>query len=211
MLGVLASLDPLRPGVFVLVLSTERRNAFAFLMGWAVALTLLFVGGFFFLGGADMGRASSQQRTSISVVLLVIGVGLLAVATRRSRRAETEPRALVPDAVRRRLDHLDVRQAGLLGALVQPTTLTIAAALVVARDRSGALSLLVGFAVFAAVSTAALVGLLVYDIRHRDESSGWLQEFVDWIERESPRLVTIASALAGSYLVFDALRSLIGS
>ena len=43
LLGILASLDPLRPVVFVLVLRTRRINALAFLVGWAVALSLLFV------------------------------------------------------------------------------------------------------------------------------------------------------------------------
>ena len=42
-LGVLASLNPLRPAVFVLVLRTQFVNAIALLAGWAVALSLLFI------------------------------------------------------------------------------------------------------------------------------------------------------------------------
>ena len=42
-LGLVAALDPLRPVLFVLVLRTQLVNAIAFLAGWTLALSLLFV------------------------------------------------------------------------------------------------------------------------------------------------------------------------
>jgi hypothetical protein len=47
-LGLLASLDPLRPAVFVMVLRPEqaRVNAISFLIGWSLALAALFSIGF---------------------------------------------------------------------------------------------------------------------------------------------------------------------
>jgi hypothetical protein len=171
LLGFLASLDPLRPVVFVLVLRTKRINALAFLVGWAAALSLLFVVVFVLFGGDVSGGPGADRRTGISVAELLIGLLLAVIAARRwQRRAEIETKSLAPESVLRRLDQLGPRQAGLMGVLIQPRTLTIAAALVVARDRSGVLSLLIGFAVFAVASTAALLAILVYDIR-RPESA----------------------------------------
>jgi hypothetical protein len=202
--------DPLRPAVFALVLATKRSNAVAFLAGWIVAFSLLFVIAFVVLGGSDMGGASEGQRTWASVFLLVIGGGLLVVAVRRWRRpTEGEPRPLVPDALLRRVDRLDPRRAAVIGALIQPRALTIAAALVVARDRSDAVSMLVGFALFGVASTSVLLGLLAYDIRYQASARKRLSDFVGVLEREGPRIITIGSGVAGAYLVVDALYGLL--
>ena len=47
-LGLLSSLDPLRPVVFLLLLRTDRArlNAIGFLVGWAIATAALFTVGF---------------------------------------------------------------------------------------------------------------------------------------------------------------------
>jgi hypothetical protein len=109
-LGLLAAVDPLRPAVFVLVLSTDRRNALAFLVGWASALSLLFVVAFVALGGTTLGRSSSGLSTVASVLLLAIGVGLLVVSARRRSRPVETTRPLIPGAVLRRLDGIDARK-----------------------------------------------------------------------------------------------------
>lgn len=206
LLGVLASIDPLRPAAFALVLSTRRQNGVAFLIGWGAALSVLFGLAFVALGADADQQPSSARQTWATVVVLIIGLALLVVAVRRfARRKTTAAGHVVPQALVRRLDDLDLRGAGLLGALIQPTSLTIAAAVVCARDRVGPLNLIIGFGLFAAVSTSALLGLFVYDTRHPAESRSRLTEIVDRLDREGPRLVTIASAVGGVYLVGNSL------
>ena len=81
-LGVVASLDPLRPVVFVLVLRTQLVNAIAFLAGWTLALSLLFVIVFVTFAG-DISTGSGQgHRTAASVAELASG-----------RRCSSSPRA----------------------------------------------------------------------------------------------------------------------
>ncbi|MET0580104.1 MAG: GAP family protein, partial [Ilumatobacteraceae bacterium] len=207
---ILASLDPLRPVVFVLVLRTKRINALAFLVGWAIALSLLFVVVFVLFGGDPAAAPGSDRRTWISVAELLVGVLLTVFAARRwERRAEMVAKSLAPEAVLRRLDQLGPRQAGLIGVLIQPRTLTIAAALVVARDRSGVLSLLIGFAVFAIVSTAALLAILLYDTRRPESAATQLESFVGRLEAQGPVLFTILCACAGVYLIADSIYSLV--
>jgi Sap, sulfolipid-1-addressing protein len=208
-LGILASLDPLRPVVFVMVLRTDRINAVAFLAGWGLALSALFSVVFVIFGGDIAGVPRSDQRTWAAVLELVLGALLLVLAARRWQRRGDDARRGTPKLIADRLDHLGPRAAGVVGVLIQPRMLTIAAAVVVAREAPGIVSLLIGFAVFAVVSTAALLGILVYDIRRPDSAQHRLTALVSALERQSPTIVTALFALAGCYLVVDAVRGLV--
>jgi hypothetical protein len=209
-LGVLALLDPLRPVVFVLVLRTNRINATAFLVGWALALSVLFVGVFVVVGGSVSDQATSPRRTWASVVELALGAVLLIVAARRWRRRDGgAAHQVAPAAILRRLDRLDPAKAGLTGALIQPRTLTAAAALVVARERTGPIGLLIGFAVFAIVSTSTLLGIFGYHIWRPQSAELRLADVMSRLESYGPRVFTILCAVAGGYLVVDALLNLL--
>jgi hypothetical protein len=210
-LGILASLDPLRPAVFVVVLRSQFGNAIAFLAGWTLALSLLFVLVLVTFAGDISDGPDARHRTAASVVLIAVGVVLLGVAGHRWRRRHDERGpAGYPQAVLRRLHHLDVRRSAALGVLIQPRALTIAAAAVVARDRAGVLSLLIGFAVFAVASTAALLGILIYVIRRPETATLWLTDVVSAIERQCSTIFTVLCAAGGGYLVLDGLANLLG-
>ena len=209
-LGVLASLDPLRPVVFVLVLRTRRVNAIAFLAGWALALSVLFTAVFLVVGGDPSGHPSSRQRIWASSAELVLGALLLVVAASRRRRGGSSTSQFVaPAAVLRRLDRLAPLRAGLMGVLIQPRTLTIAAALVVARDRSGVAGIVIGFALFAIVSTSTMLGILGYDLWAPQTAEHRLSALMARLEQNGARLVTILCAFGGAYLVLDGVRGLV--
>lgn len=214
LLGLVASLDPLRPGVFVMVLRTKRArvNAIGFLIGWAVATAALFSAGFFAFDGGSSGRPDSGQKNWLSVVELLLGVVLLALAVRRwGRRHDTAAHHETPKRVLRALERLTPRRSSLLGVLVQPRTLTVAAAVVVARDRSGFADALAGLVIFALLSTGALLGLFTYFIRRPDGADSWLASVGERIERAGPTLFTIACAFGGAYLLVEGIRGLIAS
>jgi hypothetical protein len=196
--------------VFVVVLRSQFANAIAFLAGWTVALSLLFVLVFMTFAGDISDGPDAKRRTAASVVELAVGVVLLVVAGHRWRgRHNDRVSGLYPQAVLQRLQHLDVRRSAALGVLIQPRALTIAAAVVVARDRSGPLSLLVGFAVFAVVSTAAMLGILVYVIRRPETATLWLTNVVSAIELQASTIFTLLCAAGGGYLVLDGLANLL--
>ena len=204
-------MDPLRPAVFVLVLRTPGAlaNALAFLIGWASALALIFLLGFFLFNAGAPGRSSATQKTWLSALEMVLAVLLLALAARRwRRRGDTSARPTTPAAVRRQLEHLTPRRSTFLGVLIQPRTLTIAAAFVVARDRSGFISALEGLGVFALLSTGALLGIFTYVVRRPDNAETWLAVIGDRIEQAGPFLFTGACAFGGLYLLVDSVRSL---
>ena len=138
-LGVLAALNPLRPVVFVLVLRTRRVNAIAFLAGWALALSVLF--------GLVCRRRRWRCVRGVERPTAHLGLGWPSWSSARSSlssrcvdgrvartpQRSTSPRPPSPGGSTGSI----LKGAGVMGVLIQPRTLTIAAALVVARDRSG--------------------------------------------------------------------------
>jgi hypothetical protein len=211
LLGLLASLDPLRPVVFVLVLGTKRArvNAIGFLVGWSLALAVLFAVGFAAFNAGASGRPSSAQKTWLAGLELVLACLLLATAGRRwRRRNDTTVHRTTPHAVLRQLDRLTPPRSSFLGVLIQPRTLTIAAAVVVARDRSGFASALAGLGLFALLSTGALLALFAYFVRRPDSAQNSLSDLASRIEQAGPMLFTTGCALGGAYLLVDSVRGL---
>jgi hypothetical protein len=212
LLGLLASLDPLRPAVFVMVLRTDRGriNAIGFLVGWAFALAVLFTAGFVAFNAGAADRPSSVERNWLSILELVLAVVLLVVALRRgTRRKSIGTGSHTPAPIQRQLERLTPRRSSFLGVLIQPRSMTIAAAVIVARDRSGFASAAAALGVFALFSTGALLGLFTYFVRRPDHANRSLASLTERIERLGPTVVTVVCALAGCYLLVDAIRGLI--
>ena len=80
--------------------------------------------------------------------------------------------------------------------------------LVVARDRSGYADAFAGFAIFALLSTGALLGLFTYFVRRPDGADNWLASIGERIERAGPMLFTAGCAFGGAYLLVDGIRRL---
>jgi hypothetical protein len=209
-LGLLASLDPLRPVVFVLVLRTEKgpRNGVGFFIGWALALAVLFTVAVFAFGAGASGRASSSQKTGLSIAEITLAVVLLALALRRRRQPRSNGEAAhhsTPAPVLHQIERLTPRRSSVLGVLIQPRSLTIAAAAVVARQQAGFGSAAAGLGVFAIFSTGALVGLFTYVVRRPDHADRWLAGIAERLEQAGPILITIACGLGGVYLLADGI------
>ena len=152
----------------------------------------------------------SARGDAASVVEIAVGVLLLVMAARRWRRRHEEgAEGGYPAAVVRQLDRLDIRRSAFVGVLIQPRALTVAAALVVAREESGPVSLLIGFVAFAVVSTAALLGILVYVVRRPERATLRLADVVAVLERQAPVIITVLFAGAGGYLVLDGVWNLL--
>jgi hypothetical protein len=212
LLGLLASLDPLRPVVFVLVLQTDkgRLNAIGFFIGWSLSMAVLFAAAFVAVNASATGRASSTQKTWLSVLELILSAILMTVTLRRwQRRHDTTTRRVTPARVLRQLERLTPRRSGFLGVLIQPRSLTIAAAIIVARDRSGLADAVAGLGVFALLSTGALLALFTYVVRRPDGADSWLAGVANRIERSGPILLTLVCALASVFLLVDGTRALI--
>ncbi len=210
-LGLLASLNPMRPVVFVMVLRTDRAlvNAVAFLFGWIASLLALFVIGFAVVGGGVSGHPRGPEKTGAAVGELLVALALLFLAARRwRRRNDVTVRRTAPEAILRRLDRLNPRSARILGVLIQPWTLTLGAALIVARERSGVLSAISGLLVFALFSTGALLAIFTYFVRRPDSAQSRLASVTSRLELAGPTILTLVCGVGGVYLFVNALLAL---
>jgi len=208
-LAILASISPVTLVVFILLLATTRArlNAFAFLVGWTVSLTVVFTGSY--LLGRYRGLSTGGGSTALDVFELVIGVGLLLTGVWQWRRRHVPRSGVgVSNELADRLKRLDPRGAAVLGVLKQPWTLTAAAALVLVHGHSRFVVAVIAFAIFAVVSTATVGAIYVYYARDPAEADARLAELNARVVRAGPTIIAVASFGIGLVLAVDGLRAL---
>jgi hypothetical protein len=209
-LGVLASLSPSTIIVFILLLATARArvNAVAFLVGWSVSLTIVFAIGYFV--GADHSLQHGGGHTALALIEILFGVALIyAAAVRWHRRHRPRTGSGVPKGVASRLRALNPWEATVLGVLMQPWTLTLAAAIVVVRHHLSGVVVIIAFLAFTAISTATVGVTFWYYSRHPGDAETRLSELRERVINAGPALFALVSLLVGTYLIVDGLVDLI--
>lgn len=205
-LGVLASLSPSTIIVFILLLATTRArvNAGAFLIGWTLSLTVVFVVGYAL--GVDTSLHHGGGRTVVDLIELLIGVGLVLAGVNRWRRRHVPSTGSgLPQSVSSRLKDLHPWEAAVVGVLMQPWTLTIAAAIVVVRHQLGFIVVVIAFLAFTVVSTATVGLTYLYYARHPGDAESRLAALRDRLVQAAPALFAIVAVAVGGYLIADAI------
>ena len=210
LLGLLATLSPSTLVVFLLLLETTRArvDAGAFLVGWLVSLTVVFVVSYQ-LGAFDPLHQGSAG-IAVDVVEVLLGLVLVGVAVRQWRRRD-RPHHGTSKRWEGRLQGLRPWEAAGLGVLEQPWTLTAAAAVVVVQHQPARLVALVAFGVFAVVSTASVGSIYAYYAIRPGEARARLAALRARVVRAAPALVAGVTALVGVLLVADGLGGRIGT
>jgi hypothetical protein len=209
-LGVLASLSPSTIIVFILLLATTRPrvNAVAFLVGWTVSLVIVFAIGYFV--GADHSIQHGGGHTVIDLLEVLLGLALIyAAANRWHRRHRPRTGSGLPKSVSSRLQALNPWEATVLGVLMQPWTLTLAAAIVVVRHHLGGIVVVIAFLAFTVISTATVGATFWYYSRHPGDAQTRLSELRERVIKAGPALFAVVSLLVGIYLILDGLINLI--
>ncbi len=211
-LGLLASLSPSTIVVFILLLGTLRAklNAVAFMIGWGISLTIVFVVSY------EIGGAGPLQnrggRAGVDIVEILLGVGLCAVAVREWRsRSRPRKSSKVSQRLTAHLKELHPWEASVVGILEQPWTLTAAAAVVVVHHHDAAAIAVLAFLCFTVLSTATVGILFLYYSRRPGEAKVRLVELEAWMQRAGPALIAAVSFLVGLYLIVDGMISLVGN
>lgn len=214
LMGLVASLSPVTIVVFILVLETARAgaNAAAFLIGWAVSLTIVFTLGY--LLSSTHGVRHGTGRTAVLVIEVLLGCALVVAGLRQWRR-----RAEATDTnagwgsrlLAGPLNDLSPRGAALLGVLKQPWAITTAAAVVVVHYQAPSLVALIAFACFAVASTASVVLMYLYYARRPGEAKARLADLRDRAVDSGPAVFAVAASVVGALLVLDGLTNLMVS
>jgi hypothetical protein len=209
LLGLMASLSPATIVVFILVLGTARAlvNASAFLMGWAVSLTVVFTASY--LVGSSRSTQIGGGRTGVLVVELLVGCALVAAGLRQWRLRDAisgeASDGWGSEKLLNRLDDLGPRGAALLGIAKQPWAITAAAAIVLVHHQARGVVTLVAFACFTVASTASVGLMYVYYARRPGEAAAYLAQLRERAIAAGPRVFAVVGVVVGAFLVADAL------
>ena len=210
-LGLMASLSPSTIVVFLFLLSTTRArvNALAFLVGWAVSLTVVFAGSYA-LGGSHALR-SGDGRTSVKVAAALAGLALIALGTRQWRRRHVvRASAGGENRFMRHLGRLNPWSAAGVGVLKQPWAITAAAALVVVDHSAGLFRVTIAFLLFMAVSTASVGLIYLYYARRPGEAEARLAALRVRLAQAGPTIAAVVAMVVGAVLAVDGALGLVG-
>ena len=212
LLGLLASVSPSTIVVFILLLATPRArvNAASFLIGWSVSLIIVFAVSYG-IGGIRPTQHGSG-RTVMEVIEIMLGAALAFAAARQWRHRD-RPRtsSRVGKKFNARLKQLNPWEAGTVGVLEQPWTLTAAAAVVLVRHHSAFLVVVFAFLAFALLSTATIGLIFLYFARRPGQAEAHLADLRDRLVRAGPAIFAIVSAAVGVFLIIDGVIGIVGS
>ncbi len=212
LLGLLASLSPSTIVVFILLLGTlrARLNAVAFMIGWGISLTLVFLVSYAIGGAGPLEHRGG--RAGVDIAEIVLGLGLTLVGVREWRgRARPRKSSGVSRRFSAHLKELHPWEASVVGVLEQPWTLTAAAAVIVVRHHEAAVIAFVAFVAFTVLSTATVGVMFLYYARRPGEAQVRLAELEVWVRRAGPALIAGVSFLVGLYLIVDGAIGLAGT
>jgi hypothetical protein len=215
LLGLMASLSPATIVVFILVLGTARAmiNAGAFLVGWAVSLTVVFTVSYML--GSSRSTQQGGGRTGLLIMELLLGGALVVVGVHQWRRrgedsGSSPDRWASPELVGR-VNDLGPRGAALLGVLKQPWAITTAAAVFLVHHQAQGLVILVAFACFTVASTASVALMYLFYARRPGEAQAYLAQLQARAIAFGPEVFAVAAMLIGAFMLLDGLIGLRGS
>jgi hypothetical protein len=206
LLGLMASLSPSTIVVFTLLLlstTKARVNALAFLVGWGLSLTVVFIASYALGTTQDSPRDS---HTAVEFAEVLLGIVLIAVAARQWRRKDTpgEKKAVGgADRFTARLKGLKPWEAVVVGILKQPWAITAAAALVVVDHHTDLRLTVIAFACFTVVSTATVALIFLYYARSPEEARAGLAVLQDRFITAGPAVFAVVALLVGVFLITD--------
>lgn len=210
--GVLISPMPIVAVVLMLVSRRGGSNGLAFLLGWVVGITAVAALVVLLVGEAD-STADAEPQTWASILKLVLGLGLLALAVKEWR---ARPASGTTPPTPRWMTAIDsftaVKAFGLailLGAvnpknllLVVSGAATIAQATTVRSEQLGAL------AVFVVVASIGVATPLVVYLVLGDRAPAVLEAIKAWMTQNNATIIAVLLVVLGSKMIGDAITAL---
>ena len=196
LLGLTVNLEPGQVVVFTFLLGTERprRNAFAFLAGWAVSLTVCFVAARAVVHVLP-SHLGSTGHALISVAEIVVAGALASFAVHKWRHRD-RPRTTETPKYLKRLEGVGPRVSFVGGIYEQSWTMTVAAGTVVLHAQASALGATSAAVVFGVTSTLSLIACYLYFEWRGTRAVDELRSVENRVMNLGPRVMTAAAALA---------------
>lgn len=213
-LGVGVSLSPIPIIAVVLMLATPRGrvNGPAFLAGWVVGLAVAGTVVLLVSGGAGASEAGAPA-TWVSVVKIVLGLVLLALAVRQSRhRPQGEGDAALPGWMRT-IDTLGTAKITGLGfalSALNPKNLllTVAAAAAIAQTGATAGAQTIALAVFLVLGTLGPAVPVIIAVVLGSRSRPLLDGLRTWMAAHNTAIMSVLLLIIGMKVLGDGISGL---
>ena len=213
-LGVGVALSPIPIIAVVLMLATPkgRVDGPSFLGGWVLGIAVLGTIVLLIAGGAGASKHGSPA-TWVSIVKLVLGAALLALAVRQWRarpRGDTQPQ--LPGWMRA-VDKFTPARSGAMGvalSAINPKNLllVVGAAAAIAQTGTDPAAQAVALAVFIVIATLGVGSPVAIYYLMGDRATKILGELHDWMARENATIMAVICLLIGAKLIGDAVTAL---
>lgn len=196
--------------IVLLSMPSGRRRGIAFVVGWLVAIVLIGALTVFVLHGQDFSSHHTTPSKTASAVEVLVGLLVLAVATRAYRRRgrRVERAGAETPGWLNRLDRTNWVLAVLAGAFMLTYSLTIAAAAEILKANVSTADSLVAFVVFALASIVTIVAPIVFVLAAPERSGETLERWRRWLLGNSRTVGLIALMIIGAILVVRGIHDL---
>ncbi|MGO9904825.1 MAG: GAP family protein [Solirubrobacteraceae bacterium] len=210
--GVALSPVPIIAVVLMLATPQGRINGPAFLAGWIVGIAVLGTIVLLVASGASASNHGAPA-TWVSIVKIVLGVLLLALAARQWRgrpRGDVEPE--LPAWMKTIDTFTPVKSIGMavLLSAINPKNLllVVAAAAAIAQTGASTVDQAVALAVFILIATLGVGAPVAIFFLMGARATKILGDLREWMARENATIMAVICLIIGAKLIGDAISSL---
>ena len=206
LLGLGIALQPFRLSAFILILSSKdgTRKGLGFILGWLACLVLV-IATVLLITGSRPVRFRTVPGEALLIARLALGVALILIAAMQLRR-KGHPRILT--AVLARLDTMSPWSAALLAAIVQPWTLVVAGAVIVAQASLSSVGDYLALASFCLLATSSFVVLELWSVLAPASAGTRLAALRAWLDEHGRQVIIVVCLALGLWLTGQSIHLL---
>jgi threonine/homoserine/homoserine lactone efflux protein len=210
--GVALSPVPIIAVVLMLATPQGRINGPAFLAGWIVGIAVLGTIVLLAASGASAGNHGAPA-TWVSVVKIVLGVLLLALAAKQWRgRPRGDAKPELPAWMKTIDTFTPIKSIGMamLLSAINPKNLllVVAAAAAIAQTGASTVDQAVALAVFILIATLGVGAPVAIFFLMGERATKILDELHEWMTRENATIMAVICLIIGAKLIGDAIAGL---
>ena len=187
--------------IALLSLSSGVRRGVAFIVGWLLAIGVIFVLIILVLQGQDFHSRHTASSRAASWVEIVLGCLLLLVVIRMYRRPQEKPKSQSQPAWLARVDSSHWLLEVVVGLVMLSYALTLAAAAETLKANVGAGDAAVAGLVFAAASIVTIVAPLIVVAVAPERAAAVLETWRNWVLAHSRSILMVALVVVGAALI----------
>jgi hypothetical protein len=195
--------------IALLSLSSGARRGLAFIVGWLIAIGVIFALVILVLKGQDFHSRNTSPSRAASAVEIFLGCVLLLVVARMHRRPQHEPKSQSQPKWLARVDSSHWLLEVVVGGIMLSYALTLTAAAETLKANVSAPDAALAGLIFAAASIITIAAPLVVLALAPERAATVLAGWRDWVLAHSRSILLVALAVIGAALIAKGVYDLV--